>query len=128
MPITIEIDRSRKTVFAQATGSVTKDDFFAYQKALQAPLEIRYFDECIDLSGVQEFEEATDTNMMGLVRMSVQLDDAAQPTRLAIIAKSDLHYGLARMYETYRSMQPNNTRQVSVFRSKEDALRWLSGQ
>ena len=127
MPITFEIDRARKTVFAQATGTITKDDFFSYQKALQAPVELRYFNECIDLSTAEDFEGATDTNMMGLARMSVQLDDPAQPTLLAIIATSDLHYGLARMYETYRSMQPNNSRKVAIFRTRDEAIRWLSG-
>jgi hypothetical protein len=127
MPITFEIDRIRKTVFAQASGVLTKEDFFAYQNALQASTELLYFNECIDLSAVEDVIDATDANMMGLARLSVQLDDPAQPTRLAIIAQSDLHYGLARMYEAYRSMQPKNSRQVSIFRNRDDALRWLTG-
>jgi len=128
LPITFEVDSARKTVFAQATGVLTKEDIFAYQNALQTSTELMYFNECVDLSAAADVTDATDENMMELAGLAVQLDDPAQPTRLAIVVNSDLHYGLARMYEAYRSMQPKSVRQVSVFRSREEALRWLEAE
>jgi hypothetical protein len=64
--------------------------------------------------------------MKALAQLAVQADDPAQTSRLAIIARQDLHFGLGRMYESYRSMQPKHTRQVSVFRTRQEALHWLS--
>jgi hypothetical protein len=126
MPLTYDIDHSQRTVFARATGVLTPQDLFAYQEQVWLRPEVRGYHECIDMSGVTEIVDATDRNMKALAQLAVQADDPAQPTRLAIIARQDLHFGLGRMYESYRSMQPKHTRQVSVFRSKEDALRWLT--
>ena len=126
MPITYEIDLIRKTVFAAAAGVLTAQELFSYQKQVWLQPEFRGFHECIDMSGVTEIIDATDRNMQALAEVAVQADDPAQPTRLAIIAKEDLHFGLGRMYESYRGMHPKNARQVSVFRTREDALHWLT--
>jgi len=126
LPITYEIDHTRKTVFATATGILTPQEMFSYQEQVWLKPAYQGFHECMDMSGVTEIVDATDQNMKALAQLAVQADDPAQPTRLAIIARQDLHFGLGRMYETYRSMQPKNAREVSVFRSREDALRWLT--
>lgn len=125
MPLTYEIDRSRRIVFTQAIGILTAQDIFAYQKEVWSDPELRSYDECVDMSAVTSIEGATEMNMRALAELSVQADNSAMPTKFAIIAAKDLHYGLARMYETYRSMQQKNARYISIFRTREDALRWL---
>ena len=78
------------------------------------------------MSAVTSVEGATEMNMKALAALSVQTDDPAQPSKLAIIASEDLHFGLARMYETFRNLEPKHSRQVAIFRTRDEALRWLT--
>jgi hypothetical protein len=128
MPITYVIDRTRRTVYVSASGVLTPQDLFTYQNKVWSAPEHRGLDECVDMLGVTDIVAATDSNMKALAELSARMDDPSVKSRLAIIAREDLHYGLARMYEAYRSMQPKSTRMLAIFRTREDAERWLSGQ
>jgi hypothetical protein len=126
MPITYTIDRPRRTVYASASGVLTPQDLFTYQTEVWSAPELRGYDECVDMLAVTDVEAATDSNMKALAELSARMDDPSAKSKFAIIAHEDLHYGLARMYEAYRSMQPKNTRTLAIFRTREDALRWLA--
>jgi hypothetical protein len=126
MPITYDIDHARRTVFAIASGVLTPNDLFSYQKEVWVRPEFRQFNECVDMSEVTEVVDANEGNMQMLAALAVQGDDPTLPTKLAIIAGESLHYGLARMYETYRSMQPENARKVGIFHTRGEALHWLA--
>jgi hypothetical protein len=128
MPITYTIDRTRRTVYASASGVLTPKDLFTYQNEVWSMPELRGYDECVDMQAVTDIEAATDSNMKALAELSARMDDPSAKSKFAIIAREDLHYGLARMYGTYRSMQPKSTRTLAIFRKREDALRWLSGE
>jgi hypothetical protein len=99
---------------------------FSYQEQVWMLPEFRGFHECVDMSEVTDIVDATDRNMKALAELAVQADDPDQPTRLAIIAPQDLHFGLGRMYESYRSLNPKHSRSVAIFRTREEALRWLA--
>lgn len=126
MPLTYEIDHDRRTVFARATGVLTPQEFFSYEEELLTMPGIMGFHECVDMSGATEIVGATAANIQALASLAVRSDDPARPSRLAIIARDDLHFGLARMYESYRSLLPGHSRQVGIFRTRDEALRWLS--
>jgi hypothetical protein len=128
MPLAYEIDRSRRIVFVRAFGILTPEDFFAYQNEVWSGTELKDYDECVDMSEVTRVIDATGRNMDALATLAVKADDPLHPSKLAIIATNDLHFGLARMYETYRGMQPDNSRLLGIFRSRDEALRWLTGQ
>lgn len=123
MPITYTIDRTRRTVYASASGVLTPKDLFTYQNEVWSSPELRGYDECVDMQAVTDIEAATDSNMKALAELSARMDDPSAKSKFAIIAREDLHYGLARMYGTYRSMQPKSTRTLAIFRKREDALR-----
>jgi hypothetical protein len=125
MPLSYEIDHARKIIFTRASGILTPQDMFAYQKDVWGKHSLRSFHECVDMNDVTEIVGATEENMLSLASLAVQSDDPVHPTRLAIIARENLHFGLGRMYEAHRSMLPGQTRQVAIFRSRADALRWL---
>jgi hypothetical protein len=126
MPITYTIDRPRRTVYASASGVLTPQDLFTYQTEVWSAPELRGYDECVDMLAVTDVEAATDSNMKALAELSARMDDPSAKSKFAIIAREDLHYGLARMYEAYRSMQPKSTRTLAIFRTREEALRWLA--
>ncbi len=125
MPIKYEIDPSRRIVFARAVGSLTKKDFFSYQKEVWSGPGVEHYDECVDMTEATDVEGATSRNLEALAVLSVKTD-AARSSKLAIIATKDLFFGLGRMYETYRGMQPDNSRRVGIFRTRDEALRWLA--
>ena len=126
MPFMYEIDRHRQIVFTRAIGNLSRQDFFDYHKEVWSSTEHRHFDECVDMSAAGSIEGATEDNMTALAELAVEKDDPARTSKLAIIAVENLHFGLARMYETYRSLHPKHARQVAVFRTREEALRWLA--
>jgi hypothetical protein len=47
------------------------------------------------------------------------------PGRAAVLASSNLIYGLLRMYEVFNEGNPSETR---VFRKPEEAIAWLKGE
>jgi hypothetical protein len=47
------------------------------------------------------------------------------PGRAAVIASSNLIYGLLRMYEVFNE---GNPAQIRVFREPDEALKWLEGE
>jgi hypothetical protein len=128
VPITYAIDRTRRIVYASASGVLTPQDLFTYQNEVWSAAELRGYDECVDMLAVTDIEAATASNMNALAELSARMDDPSAKSKFAIIARDSLHYGLARMYEAYRSMQPKNTRTLAIFRTREEALRWLSGE
>jgi hypothetical protein len=60
-----------------------------------------------------------------LARLSAGMDPRASASRFAIIAPTDLAFGLGRMYETYRGLDDRSTKRVGVFRSRDEALAFL---
>ncbi|HKW15022.1 MAG TPA: hypothetical protein VJS69_11100 [Candidatus Krumholzibacteria bacterium] len=127
MPITYEIDHDRKLVRARITGTLTRDDAFQYQQHVWALPEVRGYNQLIDASdmGHVDIPFPSADAMRELSSLAASMDDPTLKTRFAIVATSAFAYGLARMYATYRALDPRSTRAVSVFRSVDDATKWL---
>ncbi|MFN3237887.1 MAG: hypothetical protein ACE37D_12610 [Pseudomonadales bacterium] len=50
------------------------------------------------------------------------------PRKIAIVAPSDLIYGLSRMYGVVRESAASNTLEIRPFRSEHEAMAWLLEQ
>lgn len=127
MPISYEIVHERKLVRATITGTLTREDAFAYQKNVWSLPEVRGYNQLIDASemGHVDIPFPSADAMRELSALAAGMDDPTLKTRFAIVATSAFAYGLARMYATYRALDARSTRAVSVFRSVEDAMAWL---
>ena len=127
MPISYEILHERKLVRATVTGTLTRNDAFEYQKNVWSLPEVRGYNQLIDASemGHVDIPFPSADAMRELSGLAAGMDDPSLKTRFAIVAASAFAYGLARMYATYRALDPRSTRAVSVFRSVEDAMAWL---
>lgn len=127
MPITYEIDHDRKLVHARITGTFTKEDAFQYQQNVWTLSDVRGYNELVDTTdmGHVDIPFPSADAMRELSTLAGSMDDPNTRTRFAIVATSAFAYGLARMYATYRALDPRSTRAVSVFRSVEDAMKWL---
>ena len=127
MPINYEINHERKLVQARITGTLTREDAFAFTRDVFSRPEVRTYNELIDATAMEHVDipfPSADA-MRELAGLAAGMDDPNQRTKFAIVATSAFAYGLARMYATYRALDPRSTRTVSVFRSVDDAMVWL---
>lgn len=125
MPIEYEIDTRQKVVWVRATGVLVNADMFDYQHEVWARPEVAGYDEIVDMSGAAQVEMGDADRMIQLASLAASTDQPDKPSRLAIVAPETLHYGLGRMYQAYRELDPRSTKVVRVFRSMDEALGWL---
>ncbi|HEX6791385.1 MAG TPA: hypothetical protein VF247_08765 [Candidatus Krumholzibacteria bacterium] len=129
MPITYQIDHDRRLVHARVTGTLTKEEAFGYQRGVWSDPQVRGYNQLIDASAMDKVDipfPSADA-MRELASLAASMDDPGVRTRFAIVATSAFAYGLARMYATYRALDPRSTRAVNVFRSVDEATEWLGG-
>lgn len=121
MPITYSIEL--ETITMRAWGPVSDEDLHAYHRVLardhDATLARRYY---CDLSDIDE----TGITVPGL-REAVRINRTTRSGWLlrkqAILARRDVVFGLARMYELMADPLPWELR---VFRTATEAQRWLA--
>lgn len=66
----------------------------------------------------------TVNEIKAIAGMVIAARDKLGPKRLAVVAARDLEYGLARMWEVF--VEGNWDGTARVFRSREEAVRWLT--
>jgi hypothetical protein len=128
MPITYQIHHDRRLVHARITGTFTRDDAFGYQREVWSNPAVHGYDQLVDASEMGHVEipfPSADT-MRELATLAASMDDPAVKTRFAIVATTAFAYGLARMYATYRALDPRSSRTVGVFRTVDEAMAWLA--
>jgi hypothetical protein len=125
MPITHKIDHEQRLVSATPHGVLTDREIFAYQMEVWSGSEVLGYSELIDMSAVVEIEFVSANRVFELAKLSESMDPPAAPSKLAIVATADVHFGLARMYEAYRGSGKEGTKTPRVFRNRAEALQWL---
>ena len=125
MPIEYYIDLDRRLVLASASGKLTADDFFNYKRNVWSLPDVRGFNELVDASKAEEILSLTFENISELAKLSAYMDDKTSSTKLAIVASDTYLYGLGRLYEAFRDVNPGSTKKVSVFRSMQEAIDWI---
>ena len=116
MPITYQIDPAEEIVFTTSEGDVTLDDIAEHCRKLKADKAFNpSFSELLDYRATSP---ALSLDEMRHVASS--LDPYSGDARRAIVASSDLNYGVARMFEAVHAGIT-----VAVFRSMDEALEWL---
>jgi hypothetical protein len=124
MPLSYEIDTTRRLVVATASGALTQADVVGYQKEVWSRPEVAGFDEIVDMSSVTSLVVSTERVQL-LAALSASMDAPSSRSRFAIVAPADHHFGIGRMYQTYRDANPQSTKQIGVFRSRVEAHAWL---
>ena len=125
MPIEYHIDHGRRLVLASARGKLTAEDFFIYKRNVWSLPEVRGFNELVDASKIEEISSITIEKISELAKLSANMDDTTIATKLAILTSDTFHYGLGRLYEVFRNMNPRSTKKVGVFRTMQEAIDWL---
>jgi hypothetical protein len=131
MPIAYGIDLERRLVVAASFGTLTDEDVFGYQREVWSRPEVAGFDELVDMTDVGHIALPSAQRVVDLATLSAEMETPSEksrrPPRMAIVAPTDLAFGLGRMYQAYRAMKSDAApRHVGVFRTMAEALEFLN--
>jgi hypothetical protein len=127
MPFDYRIDHEQRLVVTRGHGALSERDFFSYQREVWSRPEVAGYSELIDMSDVGEVVEPSPDGVYALAELAARMDPPSGSGMLAIVAPRDVTFGLGRMYQAYREQSERSTKQVGVFRTLDEALRWLGG-
>ena len=129
MSIDVRVDHGRRLVLVRGHGTVGLEEMIRYQRDTWSQPEVTGYDELVDMSDVREALQPTAERMRELATLAAGQDESgAGGAKLAIVAPQQELFGLARMYQTYRSLVPRSTKAVAVFHDLAEAERWLEGR
>jgi hypothetical protein len=124
MPIEYVIDHEKRLVKAGGHGTITGEEIFSYQREAWSRPDVAGYDELVDFTGVERIDSPSPEGVIQLARLSAGMD-APSASRFAIVAPRDLAFGLGRMYQAFRGLEPGSTKEVRVFRTLAGALAYL---
>ena len=124
MPLRYQIDDEHRLVLTRGYGVLTDQEIFEYKQSVWSLPRVAGYDELIDVTGVDRVEFPSAERLRELARLSAAMDVRA-PSKVAIAANDLVTFEIARMYEIFRKLDRRSTREVSVFRSAEEAIGWL---
>ena len=125
MPLTYRVDHRLRLVLAWASGTLSDDEVFAYQREVWSRSDVAGYDELVDMTAVQHVALPSIGRVLDLAALSAGMDAKGPMSRFAIVAPRDFEFALGRLYGTHREMDSRATKRVSVFRSRPEALAWL---
>ena len=125
MPIEFSIDHEKRLVRAKGSGTLSDEDVFSYQRDVWSRPEVAGYHELMDMSEVRQIALPSMDRVRDLAKLSASMDAEKAASKFAIVAPFDLAFGLGRMYEMYRDLQAQSTKQVGVFRTLQEALEFL---
>lgn len=118
MPVSFWVDEQMGLFFYNCHGFVTGAELLGAPDRRRAEVPGLY-DIVVDLSRAVAVE-ITPPEMQELARTPMD------PTRLAIVAPRPALFGLGRMFQINAEVT-GSERQIEVFRTLEEAIRWLRG-
>jgi hypothetical protein len=119
MTASYRIDKQNQLVVIQAEGVLTRNNFEEVRRQLMSDPDFDpQFSLLADCSAVTHVDLTA-----GEVRALADMSPFDLTARRAIVAKKDVVYGLARMFEIVRSLRGDQ--HIHVFRNCNEALAWL---
>jgi hypothetical protein len=125
MPMTYRIDPERRLVIARGSGTVKDAEVFEYQNEVWSRPDVAGFNELIDMSDVTHILVPSAERIHDLAELSARMSHGAPQSKLAIVAPSDLAFGLGRMFDMCRDSVAPGLKPVGVFRTMPEAVAWL---
>jgi len=125
VPVKYRIDHQRRLILTWGVGTVLAQDLFEYQRTVWSRPDVAGFREVVDMTLAETVESPTAAKMRELASLSAEMAESVATGRLAIVAPQQLMFGLGRMYEAYREMQPGTQKEMAVFRTLDEASIYL---
>jgi hypothetical protein len=112
------IDPDRRLILSRGWGIVTEGDLLAHARALKIdPGFVTSFRQIVDLRDVTDLE----IDASGIRQIAIESPFGAGACR-AIVVRSEVNYGMARMFQMLRAEAADN---IQIFRDLSPALSWL---
>ena len=119
MPGSHRIHPERRLVVSTLYGHLTDRDLAVGVAALRAdPAFDSTYDQLVDASAVTQLDVTTQG-----VRESARTDPFSDQSRRAIVVSDDAAYGLARMFQSMNTLEPDHG---FITRDLDEAVRWLT--
>lgn len=125
MPVAYRIDHEARVVVTACHGVLADDEVFGHQEEVWSRSEVAGYDELVDMTAVTHIALPSIERVQDLATLSVRMDDKYSRSRFAIVAPTDIAFGLGRMFQALREMDRSSTKQVGVFRTMQEALNFL---
>ncbi|HEY7028736.1 MAG TPA: hypothetical protein VH438_14070 [Gemmatimonadales bacterium] len=125
MPISCRINHLRRVVLASGHGTLTDQDVFTYQKTIWSRKDVAGYDELMDMTEVQKIVPPSAARIRQLAEVASRMDSSNSASKFAILAPTDEAYGYGRMFKAFRAYQDGETRNVEVFRTKQEVMGFL---
>lgn len=123
MPARDHFDAERNLLLVVFDGTIADEDLLKYaRQAIETSRSSGGHDELIDLRAIEDAGQIESRTLRRVADLFTSSDRTPEQSRVAIVATSDVQYGLARMYQAFRSESPLDLR---VFREMEEARAWL---
>jgi len=106
-----------------ATDSELLDSLKKYQTNIQCKPEYLNYNEIFDLSKANNVR-LTINGLINIGLIASNIDYLFIHKKLALIVNSNLVFGFARMYESYRNMGIKSSKKIRVFKNLENAIEW----
>ena len=110
---------------ARVHGAMSDEETFGYQRRVWSDPEVAGYDELVDMTAVGAIQLPSSARARELAALSASMDIPGPETKMAIIAPTDEAFGLGRMFEMMRELQPGSRRKVGVFRTEAEAMAFL---
>ena len=128
MPAKHSIDNSNKLIVTTWVGEANDIEFIEtlknYQKDIQCKTEYIDYNEVVDFRGAV-ISKVTISGLIRLGEVASKTDNLFSNKRSALIVNSNMVFGLAKIYEAYRSFEKNPCKKIRVFKNKSHALDWV---
>ena len=124
MPITYQIDRTRRLIRTKCAGNVTLNEVIGHFRTLErdpeCPDRLNVLLDLSEMTSLPESEEMRAASyQVASVRKTVQFESCA------VVAVSDALFGMSRMFAVFAESW---FREILVFRARDEAEAWLAGQ
>ena len=113
---------------ARGHGILTHQNIFKYQCEVWSNPDVDGYNELMDMTEVTRIDLPSHDDIQQLAELAADMDNPFTPTKFAIVAPGNEAFGLARMFQTYRSLAVGGTKTVGVFRTRAEAFDFLGIQ
>ena len=128
MPANHNIDTKAQLLITTWEGEARDIEFIEaikkYQKDIQSHPDYINYNEVVDFSNVTGIN-LTAEGIKNIGTIASTTDQNEVNRKLAFIVSSPLAYGLARMYEAYRSFSKKGQKEINIFKNEKDAFEWI---
>ena len=128
MPANHHIDHKTKLIVTRWEGFACDIELIKalkkYQKEIQNHPDYIHYNEVLDVCKVSS-NQVTLEGIRNIARIASEADHSQPNRKLALLVCSNLAFGLAKIYETYRKYAKSGKQQIRVFKNEKDAFQWV---